>query len=441
MNEVTSSKLRLELKQEETGKGTITISGVESLPDELEIALSDTDARYIGNDANTHWRTDRVWHRLWRQPDGTFSATAAIVDTLAHEPVGNVHAEVRWGGGMGKGILLVPPGLTSSVARKAASQPPPPAVSADLPRDATQSATLVESEPADSTTPQQDAPSPDPRRRSLRVPIIAGISSVLLVGALAAWLLLSGSDQTNGDTLVDKQPIEQQTNEAKSNPSDDRVDESGQKLTSSKPGAEPTLESNPEVEKPPSYKFEPERPVAPEPVGQEPKFEGEQAAMTPGPEPDPHATGQDYVSQLIDHTRDPRIWIAKVETRTQRGDCQAVHLLYDLAARADPKIAGRVARIYDPVGFSPAPPCITAADPVRAEEYYALAANSGNTYAMGRYGQILVERGASEPSHKLELRDGLKMLHQAAAAGDDAARSTLESLRFGTFENPTPAAR
>lgn len=92
----------------------------------------------------------------------------------------------------------------------------------------------------------------------------------------------------------------------------------------------------------------------------------------------PQLRGRDYVTWLVDQSPDAATYQAQAERRARQGDCPAVILLYDRAARASPAAAAQVARLYDPAGFRPSP-CIDRPSPSNAREYYELAGAGGIT--------------------------------------------------------------
>lgn len=89
-----------------------------------------------------------------------------------------------------------------------------------------------------------------------------------------------------------------------------------------------------------------------------------------------HLKGSDYVDWLVGQVKDAAIYWKQAERHAMWGDCDATVLLYDHAARADPEVAARVARLYDEAGFQPLP-CINQPNMIDAKEYYELA-NDGH---------------------------------------------------------------
>jgi TPR repeat protein len=129
------------------------------------------------------------------------------------------------------------------------------------------------------------------------------------------------------------------------------------------------------------------------------------------------------VQQYLEEEPSAEDLYARAQDREQAADCEAAILLYTRAASADPKIAGRVARLYDPAGFKPSP-CVESPNRENAMVWYQDAARAGVLAAQSRIGALLVDGSASGVSRE----QGIEWLRKAAAGGDTDAERTLREL-------------
>jgi TPR repeat protein len=158
---------------------------------------------------------------------------------------------------------------------------------------------------------------------------------------------------------------------------------------------------------------------APQPVEDQrvEQASSEAAATEPAP------AGRAFVQGLLAQKPAAQALYNAAETREAAADCEAAVLLYERAANADPGVAGRVARRYDPGDFRPSP-CIPSPDLQSALVWYEDAARAGHTWAQRRLGRLLTGQKRSG----ILYEEGRDWLARAAAGGDEEARRILDGL-------------
>lgn len=154
------------------------------------------------------------------------------------------------------------------------------------------------------------------------------------------------------------------------------------------------------------------------------------APDTTAPQPVPAGTGADATTGGIAAARrflaggpTPAAIYARAEQADQAGDCPGAYALYSAAANADPELAARLARRYDPPTHQPSP-CIGAPDIPYAIVYFSDAAEAGHPAVQRRLGQLMIEHESNGPTHGA----GRVWLQRAAAAGDAEAARLLREL-------------
>ncbi len=382
--------LNLNVKGTGPGQAALEVGGAQIPSRGLEIAIKRTDDNYVGPGAK--WQPMIEWHRLEPSGEATGAAAGAgsrfllgqdIVDALAEVArADSFWAQLRWNGGTGEGTLAVKGELFASAARIPAAMPPAAEGAGFLVRTDGQAASAV-------VLPDPEAPPSTPdsiwRKPKIRRWML-GLLAMLLLLALVGWFSHKWS-----------------TNQPSPPPVDPSV---------SGPG--PTTGPGPVTGADSPNEHTPDLILDPEPI----------------PGVDPGLRGSEYVRALADKTKDPAIYMKQAEGRAKLDDCSALRLLYDLAAKADPRIAADVARHYDPEGFARSR-CITNPSEANAMEYYALAAEGGDAGAKRRLGQMLIEDRGYGP----EYDAGLRWLRDAESAGDAEAKRILDTLKYRSFEN------
>jgi len=417
------------------GQARIDITGVEIPAKDKgpKIAFQRaSDELYIGSDGS--WQSDPGWHRLGRIPDPAttaFLVGSGVVDALADvSRADSFRASARWKDGQGEGVLRIVGELIGSAGLKRE----PPKVDdggghSPLPRP-------WPIPPVPLISPDGSQNSRPPFRWVLPV----GGAFVALASAAALWLVFGPSDPP--------QPLAPQGTEAHQ-PGTGQSSDAGASQTASNsganvgqspypqgdhpgaiPGAGPTqadgltaapripTDRQPDIEleddTQPGQPKDPARDTrtqsypaanasAPSPgVAAGSKVEtGAVTKVEPQPEPTPYDApqlrGRDYVSWLVDQSPDATTYQSQAKRRARQGDCPAVILLYDRAARSSPEVAAQVARLYDPVGFQPSP-CIDQPSPSNAREYYELAGDGGVQDVQPRLNEILSRGQESAPS-------------------------------------------
>ncbi len=193
----------------------------------------------------------------------------------------------------------------------------------------------------------------------------------------------AGPTQAGGSAAASKIPADSQTDielEDDTQPGQSKnlaVDTHTQSSAANSVAPSPGVAAGSEVETGPATKVEPE----PEPT----------------PYDAPQLRGRDYVSWLVDQSPDAATYQTQARRRAKQGDCPAVILLYDRAARSSPEVAAQVARLYDPVDFQPSP-CIDQPSPSNAREYYELAGEGGVQDVQPRLNDILSRGQETAPS-------------------------------------------
>jgi hypothetical protein len=318
-----------------------------------------SDEKYIGSGVD--WQNERYWHRLEMLPDPanrSFRVGTDIVNALVQcYRADSFRASARWHGGQGDARLRINGEIIGSDTRLL-----PPGETPGLP--------LWKRVP----------------RRWALLAGVAGLGIAVVVAAGALWLgaLPNGQVQTTAhapaETGTAPAPADPGTAQTPSVP-DPAAEGAGQVTGTAATPAGPQ-ETQTDGEKDLQIIRDPPPPndqgaQTPGPGGSD-SPSGGMTASEPAPAPydAPQLKGPEYVSWLVDQAPDAATYQAQAERRASQGDCPAVILLYDRAARTNPEVAAQVARLYDPVGFQPSP-CITQPSPNNAREYYELAAEGG----------------------------------------------------------------
>lgn len=117
---------------------------------------------------------------------------------------------------------------------------------------------------------------------------------------------------------------------------------------------------------------------------------------------------------------------ARAEAQERDGDCKAAADLYTQVAAENPGYLYDLAARYDPA-TRPRPPCEPTPNPLRAENLYHDAVKQGVQRARYRLGEILTAPGRSRP----DVAYGMRLLREAAEAGDQGAAQLLDRRRKG----------
>ncbi len=352
------------------GQARIDITGL-AIPAKdkgLEIAFQRaSDELYIGSDGS--WQSDPGWHRLTRVADPVTTAFIlgpGVVDALAEvSHADSFRASARWQDGQGEGVLRIGGELIGSAGLK--QEPAPEVPKGDDgggPRP---------KPPLGPIPPAPPGPTaeilPTPARWVLPVGGALAVIAVIAV-AVALWHGFGPSD-----------PAPQQPGPG---PSDAAGTVTGGGV---KGGHVP-----PSVLEPKTQPGQPKDPVPGSRTQAQPAADSSgpstvDAAPSPTTYDAPQLRGREYVSWLVEQSPDAATYQSQAEQRAKQGDCPAVILLYDRAARSSPEVAAQVARLYDPVGFQPSP-CIDQASPSNAREYYELAGEGGVQDVQPRLNEI-----------------------------------------------------
>jgi len=373
------------------GQGEIEVRGSGLSGERFELAVQrSTDEHYLGADAT--WQTTPYWHRVARISEEAGSlrlaAGSGIVDGLLGSLGAALRVLLRAGGREEQGMLRVKGLLGSEAADQTRIMPPrveevppsPPRLTPDPSpvRALDQALEIIAPE-------RSEAPRRPPQRSAwhiLLLPLALVVSALLgawYLGWLDPWL----------------QPGQPPEKVAKAEQPDE-------------PPKEPS-------------------PPAPETSAPEPSAPAEQPSASPSPSPTPApppAKGLARLRELLATSPSPQAMYEQAQQWDQAGDCAAAVPLYARAAGADPAVAAKVARLYDPEGFSPTP-CISKPDEANAALWYEDAAHAGDPKAQARLGAILTVRATSGPVHE----DGVEWLRKAAAAGETRAKQQAPSTR------------
>lgn len=382
---------RFDLTSTAPGQARIVIDGL-AIPAKdkgLDLAVQrGSDEKYIGSGAD--WQNEPYWHRLEMLPDPanrSFRVGTDVVDALVQcYRADSFRASARWQGGQGDGSLRINGELMGSDARLSEPEPRPPTPPiTDVP-DARRrpGPGPIPVRPPLGETPDLPIWQRVPRRWALLAGVAGLGMAVVAAGALWLGAPPDGQVQTTADVPAETgtapAPADPGTPQTPSVP-DPAAEGAGQVTGTAATPAGPQ-ETQTDGEKDLQIIRDPPPPndqgaQTPGPGGSD-SPSGGMTATEPAPAPydAPQLKGPEYVSWLVDQAPDAATYQAQAERRASQGDCPAVILLYDRAARTNPEVAAQVARLYDPVGFQPSP-CITQPSPNNAREYYELAAEGG----------------------------------------------------------------
>lgn len=362
-----------------TGAGTARLDLAGETPPRgngaIEIAVQrGSDEACVGTDG-TWQKGQQAWHRLERlggQEDPAYLVGPAVVDALAavaHSDAFLVFA--RWQEGGGDGVLRIVKALIGTEAKIGGASPPPP--------------------PPDPES-ESGGPPPIPNPNSpadTKPPILPQAPRFPLpwmLGALATVIILAGlwALWPNPATVPPGAGLPEQT-ETAANPtlpgqtpgpeSPPGIPAIGADVVT--PQAQDDLQLEDDRQPTPSSPGKPSPPTPASPPSATGHDQVGPQASQPQPPSSPldapQIKGPEYVNWLVEQKPDAQTYRDQADKRARQGDCPAVILLYDRAARASPEIAAQVARLYDPEGFRPTP-CIDQPSLANAREYRELAA-------------------------------------------------------------------
>jgi len=385
---------RFDLTSTAPGQARIVIDGL-AIPAKdkgLDLAVQrGSDEKYIGSGAD--WQNEPYWHRLEMLSDPanrSFRVGTDVVDALVQcDRADSFRASARWQGGQGDGSLRINGELMGSDARLTEPEPRLPTPPITGVPDARQrpGPGPIPVRPPAGETPDLPIWKRVPRRWALLAGV-AGLGIAVVVAAGALWLgaLPNGQVQTTAhapaETGTAPAPADPGTPPTPSVP-DPAAEGAGQVTgTTATPAGPQETQTDGEkdlqiIPDPPPPSPNDQGAQTPGPGGSD-SPSGGMTATEPAPAPydAPQLKGREYVSWLVDQAPDAATYQTQAERRASQGDCPAVILLYDRAARTNPEVAAQVARLYDPVSFQPSP-CITQPSPSNAREYYELAAEGG----------------------------------------------------------------
>ena len=406
------------------GKARIAITGVE-IPAEnanVEIAIQrSSDDWYVGS--NGSWQNEAGWHRLERdaaQSPAVFMAGPEIVDALVGVAYSDSFIAFAGQDEQTRGVLKISllPGLVSSVAQQDPSPPP---------QTPTGGGPIL---PGPTPKPIPPGPGPKPvdpaprKRTPLWWALAVGIVLLVLAVVGALWLTSTREDPIHEtaqplDTGTSKPLGSEGTPAAeppKPSPTDPAATGQSQPQGDKRPEATPPqtqagdaargrseADSHPVQLKDVQQKADTQPPSEPKPVVPGPgvadgKTPAEILAVATALDA-PQLRGREYVRWLVEKSPDPATYKVQAERRAKQGDCDAVILLYDQAARSSPEAAAQVARLYDPDGFKPSA-CIGQPNARNAMEYYELAAEGGVPKVKQRLDEIRTQGQEPLPSRR-----------------------------------------
>ncbi len=364
------------------GQARIDITGL-AIPAKdkgLEIAFQRaSDELYIGSDGA--WQSDPGWHRLARIADPATTAFllgSGAVDALAEvSHADSFRASARWQDGQGEGVLRIAGELIGSAGLK--REPAPEVPKGDDGAGPRPKPPLGPIPPGPLGPPDASLKT----RPSLRWALPVGGAFVVLAAAL--WLGFGPGDPQQQVARHDSAAAPQQPGPIPSGAAG-----TSQTVTGGGVNGGHLPQSALEPETPPG---QPKDPVQGKRTQAQPAADSSgPSTVEDGPAPTtydaPQLRGREYVSWLVDQSPDAATYQSQAKQRAKQGDCPAVILLYDRAARSSPEVAAQVARLYDPVGFQPSP-CIDQASPSNAREYYELAGEGGVQDVQPRLNEIL----------------------------------------------------
>lgn len=429
--------LKIDLHPDGPGRARLVILGPGTVPETIALSLQRNDGSFLGPERQ--WQATIHWHPLFNAhptPEGVEMALGPeLIDGVISLGGAPVRALMRMDGSERAGILRMRGPLIGSGA---AAEP-----RADGPRFANALQGVPEQSPDEDPAEGAEAP-PSPvtehaaspgspgfksgppravrrRRLTLMIGALLGASTLMLGTAhFAGWLgdaWWPWKDRTDligtpapppplapldsGKAAADQAGAEGEASGA--GPGEVARDTAAAAETEAQPS--PSGEREPGAAAP----LESSQPVAADtgPMGGDRQPEQGIALarrfLASGPEPDAVFT--------------------QAEQLETAGDCPAAYALFSEAANADPGLAARLARRYDPLTHR-ASPCIEAPDIPYAIVYYSDAAEAGDIEVQRRLGQLMAERERSGPTHEA----GIDWLRRAASAGDTEAARLLQAM-------------